>query len=88
MTMKPFQTIGIIGAGSWGTAIAQAIATAGRDVILWSFEEQVAADINVARENKSYLSSISLHESITCNGYKNGFGYGCGSSCDACSAYG
>ena len=35
--MNRFQSIGVIGAGAWGTALAQAAASAGRDVTLWAF---------------------------------------------------
>lgn len=63
--MTQFQNIGIIGAGAWGTAIAQAVANAGRDVTLWSYEGDVATAINETRENTTYLSGIVLSDRIT-----------------------
>ena len=38
--------IGIIGAGAWGTALAQSIYQAGCGAVLWSFETGVAETIN------------------------------------------
>lgn len=59
-----YQTIGIIGAGAWGTALAQLIASLGRTVTLWSFEDEVAHAINTQHENTKYLTGHSLHTSI------------------------
>ncbi|WP_188945759.1 NAD(P)H-dependent glycerol-3-phosphate dehydrogenase, partial [Polymorphobacter multimanifer] len=52
-------TIGVIGGGAWGTALAQAMAS-GEDVLLWAREPQVVADINSARENRSFLPGVAL----------------------------
>ena len=38
--------IGILGAGAWGTALAQAISTAGHQTVLWAHEQEVADAIN------------------------------------------
>ncbi|MEM9469739.1 MAG: 2-dehydropantoate 2-reductase N-terminal domain-containing protein, partial [Pseudomonadota bacterium] len=43
--------IGVIGAGAWGTALAQAIARSGRDVIVWAREPEVVEDINSNHHN-------------------------------------
>jgi glycerol-3-phosphate dehydrogenase (NAD(P)+) len=40
-----FQTIGVVGAGSWGAALALAAARAGRDVVLWARDEETVAAI-------------------------------------------
>ncbi|HEY9163667.1 MAG TPA: NAD(P)-binding domain-containing protein, partial [Magnetovibrio sp.] len=58
------QTIGILGAGAWGTALAIAAARAGRDVILQAHEPEVADAINMDRENKVYLPGITLDPAI------------------------
>jgi glycerol-3-phosphate dehydrogenase (NAD(P)+) len=52
--------IGVIGAGAWGTALAQAIRAAGSDVVLWAFEEEVARSINQTHENTKFLPGIAL----------------------------
>jgi glycerol-3-phosphate dehydrogenase (NAD(P)+) len=62
--MTQFNTIGVLGAGAWGTALAQTAASAGRSVILWSFEQDVADVINKQHENTIYLPDVALHESI------------------------
>ena len=46
-------TVGIIGGGAWGTALAQAMRRAGRDVVLWAREADVVADINARHTNTS-----------------------------------
>jgi glycerol-3-phosphate dehydrogenase (NAD(P)+) len=56
--------IGVIGAGAWGTALAQVAATGERDVLLWALEPEVAAAINDARINAAYLPSIRLSPTI------------------------
>ena len=59
------QKIGIIGAGAWGTALAQAIASSGRNVTIWAKEPDVVSAINTEHENTTYLPAIPLHENIT-----------------------
>tara|TARA_R110002051_G_scaffold315152_1_gene393112 strand:- start:30161 stop:31162 length:1002 start_codon:yes stop_codon:yes gene_type:complete len=59
-----FQTIGVIGAGAWGTALAQTAAKAGRDVLIWSFEQDVADVINNQHENTIYLPGVALEPNI------------------------
>ncbi|MBE0532771.1 MAG: NAD(P)-dependent glycerol-3-phosphate dehydrogenase [Rhodospirillales bacterium] len=56
--------IGIIGAGAWGTALAAAARRAGRDVMLWAYEPEVADTINRTRENTLYLPGVRLDPAI------------------------
>lgn len=58
------KSIGVIGAGAWGTAIAQVQARAGRDTLIWAREPEVVASINVNHENPHYLPQIQLHENL------------------------
>jgi glycerol-3-phosphate dehydrogenase (NAD(P)+) len=53
-------TIGIVGAGAWGTALAATARRAGRHVVLWAHEPAVAGAINATRENPSYLPGVKL----------------------------
>ena len=62
--MAKFNTIGVIGAGAWGTALAQTCASIGRDVTLWAFETEVAQAINNQRENTAFLPGAPLHPAI------------------------
>ena len=58
------EKIAVIGAGAWGTALAQVAATGGREVLLWALEEDVARAINKIHQNPVYLKDIPLHENI------------------------
>ncbi|OAN53785.1 NAD(P)H-dependent glycerol-3-phosphate dehydrogenase [Magnetospirillum moscoviense] len=53
-------SIGIVGAGAWGTALAATIRRAGRNVVLWAHEAEVVAGINATRTNATYLPGIAL----------------------------
>jgi glycerol-3-phosphate dehydrogenase (NAD(P)+) len=56
-------TIGVIGGGAWGTALAQAMAQ-DEDVLLWAREAEVVADINTAHENRSFLPGAALSSRV------------------------
>src|SRR5688572_16605661 len=56
--------IGIIGAGSWGTALAIVAARAGHEVTLWSRDAEVVKSINEQRLNPRYLTSVSIPERV------------------------
>ena len=58
------QTIGIIGGGAWGTALAQCAQRAGRDVRLWALETDVVRAINERNENARFLPGITLDPGI------------------------
>ncbi|EIZ79273.1 glycerol-3-phosphate dehydrogenase [Novosphingobium sp. Rr 2-17] len=60
--------IGIIGAGAWGTALAQAIASDGTEVLLWTRNGDLAAQINAERRNTLYLPSAALAETVRATG--------------------
>lgn len=51
----------VIGAGSWGTAIANLLAKKGMDTILWAYEPHVAEGITREHRNPEYLSEIALN---------------------------
>jgi len=57
-------SIGIIGAGAWGTALAQAVAGTGHHTVLWAHEADVAESINKSRENPLYLPEVALNPAI------------------------
>jgi glycerol-3-phosphate dehydrogenase (NAD(P)+) len=54
-----------IGAGSWGTALAQLLAKNGNDVCVWARKEQVVQSINNQHKNPRYLSDVVLDEKIS-----------------------
>ncbi|MBA3056046.1 MAG: NAD(P)-dependent glycerol-3-phosphate dehydrogenase [Sphingomonadales bacterium] len=60
--------IGVIGAGAWGTALAQVLASDGSEVLLWAREPELVAEINAARTNGLYLPGANLAKSIRATG--------------------
>ena len=54
----------VIGAGAWGTALAQQLAWAGHKVRIWAYEPEVAQQINQDHENKFYLEGIRLEDAV------------------------
>lgn len=56
--------IGVIGAGAWGTALAQALSSGGKNVILWAREEEVAQALRDKRENTVFLPGVKLDEKL------------------------
>ncbi|MDE0331556.1 MAG: NAD(P)-dependent glycerol-3-phosphate dehydrogenase [Nitrospinae bacterium] len=58
------QRIAVIGAGAWGTALADLFAETGHEVMLWVFEADLRARMDSQRENDLYLPGIALHENL------------------------
>lgn len=56
--------ITVLGAGSWGTALAIALAESGHAITLWGHRREHVQHLAMARENTSYLPGIPLAESI------------------------
>ncbi len=56
--------IGVIGSGSWGTALAIHLARTGHDVRLWARDAALASAMAATRENGVYLPGIQLPESL------------------------
>jgi len=56
--------IGVVGGGSWGTALAGLLADKGYKTDFWVFEESVKKQIESDRENKMYLSGFKLSENL------------------------
>ncbi|MGR7997674.1 NAD(P)H-dependent glycerol-3-phosphate dehydrogenase [Xanthobacter sp. ZOL 2024] len=63
--MTRFSTIGVVGAGAWGTALANAAARAGRDVVLYARDGAQVAQMVAARENRAALPGIALDARVT-----------------------
>ena len=59
-----FHHAGVIGAGAWGTALAQVCARAGLEVTLQAREAEVVASVNQAHENALFLPGVALEPAI------------------------
>jgi glycerol-3-phosphate dehydrogenase (NAD(P)+) len=56
--------VAVIGAGSWGTALAIVAARAGHDVLVWARDERVVDSINRDHSNPTYLTSTEIPGSV------------------------
>lgn len=63
--MSAGDRFGVVGAGAWGTALAQMLASDGSPVRLWAREADLAADINATHENTLYLAGLKLSPNIS-----------------------
>jgi glycerol-3-phosphate dehydrogenase (NAD(P)+) len=64
MMTRTIQSIGVIGGGAWGTALAQTARLAGRDVVLWAREPEVVSDINARHVNSAFLPGVPLDPAL------------------------
>ena len=58
--------IAVMGAGSWGTALAVILSKAGHNVALWTRSKEDAEIIAYEKENKKYLPGIIIPDKISC----------------------
>lgn len=54
----------VMGAGAWGTALADLLAASGHEVKLWALETDVVSAVNTRRENPVFLAGFTLAESL------------------------
>lgn len=62
--MGAIKTVGVIGGGAWGTALALTAARAGRDVRLYAREPETVSHIRSRRQNPRYLPGITFDETL------------------------
>jgi glycerol-3-phosphate dehydrogenase (NAD(P)+) len=58
------RTVTVLGAGSWGTALAVHLARIGHDVRLWARDPELAADLATRRANPVYLPDVTLPPAV------------------------
>ncbi|MBI5373933.1 MAG: NAD(P)-dependent glycerol-3-phosphate dehydrogenase [Candidatus Schekmanbacteria bacterium] len=58
------ETLSVLGAGSWGTSIANLLSDNGHRVQLWCFEKNTAEEIALQRENSVYLPGIKISQNV------------------------
>lgn len=68
MSIAAGVTVGVLGGGAWGTALAQMLASDGRAVLLWALEPEVVDAINRDHRNPLYLASAQLSPAIRATG--------------------
>jgi len=56
--------IGVVGAGSWGTALANLLALKGYRIDHWVFEPEVKAEMEATRENRMFLPGVRLNANL------------------------
>ena len=56
--------IGVVGAGAWGTALADLLASKGYPIDLWVFEKEVKDQILEFRENRIFLPDVELSSNL------------------------
>ncbi|MBI9081579.1 MAG: NAD(P)-dependent glycerol-3-phosphate dehydrogenase [Pseudodesulfovibrio sp.] len=56
--------IAVLGAGAWGTTLADMLARNGVDTVLWAREPEVAATIRATRINTTFLPDIPLSDNL------------------------
>ena len=61
---NPHKKIGVLGAGSWGTVLADIAANNGYEVLIWSRNPNTVNEINTNHTNKKYSGSKKLHKNI------------------------
>ncbi|CAN5345495.1 NAD(P)H-dependent glycerol-3-phosphate dehydrogenase [soil metagenome] len=59
-----FRTAGVIGAGAWGTALAQVTGWAGLDTLLQAREPEVVESIRARRVNEAFLPGVTLDDHV------------------------
>ncbi len=62
------ERLAVIGGGAWGTALAQVVATGGRDTLLWAREPEVVEAVNSSHENPVFLAGQKLDPAIRATG--------------------
>lgn len=60
--------LGILGAGAWGTALAQVAAANDGETLLWALEDDVVSAVNRIHQNPIYLPGVQLDPSIRATG--------------------
>ena len=59
------ERVAVIGAGSWGTALASRLSANGHDVLLWAYEQELVGLINTTHLNPLFLPGVELHHALS-----------------------
>ncbi len=61
---RGLRSVAVVGAGSWGTALARLLARKGHRVSLWAREPEVVQEIRELRENRTFLPGARVPDSL------------------------
>src|SRR5439155_9103363 len=61
-------TIGVVGLGNIGTAMANLIATNGYPVVGWEHDQRVVAEVNSSHTNSTFLPGVALSPNLSATG--------------------
>src|ERR687893_2043577 len=61
-------SIAVLGAGSWGTTLANLLAVKGESVRLWAYEQEAVDSINRQHENTMFLQGVALSPRLRASG--------------------
>ena len=56
--------VAVLGAGAWGTTLAQVLIDAGQEVLVWGRNSEVVDEINTLHTNKKFLPGVDLPKQI------------------------
>jgi glycerol-3-phosphate dehydrogenase (NAD(P)+) len=59
-----FGSVGVVGGGAWGTALAQTVCRAGRQTLIWAREPEVVAEIAEQHSNAAFLPGVALDPAL------------------------
>jgi glycerol-3-phosphate dehydrogenase (NAD(P)+) len=65
---EAYNSIGVIGGGAWGTALAMVASEAGRNILVWARESEVVESINQRHENVPFLAGVTLPQRMAATG--------------------
>ncbi|MDY6799537.1 MAG: 2-dehydropantoate 2-reductase N-terminal domain-containing protein, partial [Pseudomonadota bacterium] len=65
---RPAQRFAVLGAGSWGTALAMLLADNGHSVTLWTHRPEQADTLNRDRANQRYLHGLGFPKGLSASG--------------------
>src|SRR3989338_1037697 len=66
--------VAVIGAGAWGTTLSILLAEKGHQVVLWVYENDLAAGMAEFRENKRFLPGFQIPETVEITGRREAAG--------------
>ena len=62
---EPFKSVGIVGAGAWGSALSALCANNGANVKVWARDPEIAEAITTSNRNEAYLPGVDLPKGVS-----------------------